>query len=166
MMNPNLQQLKDIHLPHAFNKLWPLAPGWIILCILVLMSFCGFLYVYYRKRRKKQIVRFILKKLYALEQLSLENTKGVNIAAEVASLLRRTALHYFPREQIAGISGKAWLDFLNQSGQTTKFTQDVGLLLVDIPYRKNYTSDLSPLFALAKVWVLSVSKTSTVVREK
>lgn len=161
-MNPELQQLKDIHLPHAI-RMWPIAPGWLILLAVSLFALGYAVYVWYKAKRKKYTVKFALAKLSKLEQLLLENPEKINVAAEVSTLLRRTALYYFPREDIAGLTGGDWLTFLNRSGETLAFSQEIGCLLTDAPYQKESTADLTPLFTLVRAWLITISKKKVIM---
>lgn len=156
-MDAELQQLKDIHLPHAIH-MWPIAPGWIGLFVSLIVTVCYLLYVWRKRNQKKHTVKFALAKLDKLQHLMLENPEQINVSAEISTLLRRTALYYFRRENIAGLSGKHWLDFLNRSGETTDFTQEAGRLLTEAPYQKGNLNDLAPLFALARTWLMTISK--------
>jgi hypothetical protein len=156
-MNTELQQLKDIHLPQAINT-WPLAPGWLALYALAFGLLCYLLYFWYQRRQKRKTIKFAMAKLKALQPLLVENPDSINIAAEISILIRRTALHYFPRMDIAGLAGDQWLAFLNRSGKTAQFTDETGRLLLDAPYRKINTNDLTPLFALTQSWLVAISK--------
>jgi Domain of unknown function (DUF4381) len=164
-MNPELQQLKDIHLPHAIN-MWPVAPGWIMLFALVLSLFFYLSYFGYQRYKRKKTVKFALAKLKELKLLNIENPQNINIAVEISTLIRRTALHYFRREEIAGLSGNEWLNFLNHSGNTTQFTDETGRLLIDAPYRKNNTADLMPLLDSTQAWLVAIAKKNTLPAEK
>lgn len=164
-MNTELQQLKDIHLPHPVS-LWPAAPGWIMV-FFMLIGCIGYLFsAWYQRHQKKKAIKFALSKLKKLKDLMSENSENINIAAELSTLIRRAALYYFRREEIAGLSGNDWLNFLNRSGNTTQFTQETGRLLIDAPYRKNNTNDLTPLFALIHAWLVRISKMNRLTVEK
>jgi hypothetical protein len=152
-MNPELTQLKDIHLPPAISH-WPLAPGWIVLLIVMVSALAYLGYVWYQRRLSKASVKFAL---LALQKLKAA-PEDVNIAAEISTLIRRTALHYFQREDIAGLTGTDWLTFLNNSINTNEFTTATGRLLIDAPYRNNQNSDLVPLFSLTQTWLLALAK--------
>lgn len=164
-MNAALQQLKDIHLPPAINT-WPIAPGWIALFALLFATMCYALYLWHKAKKRKYTAKFALAKLEKLHQLMIENPENINIAAEISILLRRTALYYFQREAIAGLSGKHWLNFLNHSGNTTQFTEEAGRLLTDVPYRKESMTDLTPLFTLTRDWLMTISKKKATARER
>lgn len=156
-MNPELRELKDVHLPQAISH-WPIAPGWLGLFILILMTLgCAF-YFWQKNKQKRYTIQFALAKLESMQSLLIANPDNINIAAEVSTLLRRTALYYFPREQTAALSGKKWLEFLNTTGETNLFTEASGHLLTDVPYQKDNTIDVTPLFELARNWLLTLSK--------
>lgn len=164
-MNTDLQQLKDIHLPPLIN-MWPIAPGWIVLLVILFVTMCSSLYFWHKANKRKYTVNFALAKLEKLHQLLIDNPENINIAAEISTLLRRTALYYYRREEIAGLSGKHWLHFLNCSGDTTKFTEETGRLLTDAPYRKDSVTDLNPLFNLTRAWLMTISKKKMIAAEK
>jgi hypothetical protein len=163
-MNPELQQLKDIHLPHAISML-PTSPGWLILLVLALGLICYLTYLAYQVRRRKKTVKYALTKLQILKDTSLDNSQNINIATEISILLRRTALYYFRRDDVAGLTGDNWLRFLNHSGNTNQFTDGAGRLLVDAPYRKDNVTDLTPLFALTQSWLSTIAKHKPVLAE-
>ena len=56
------------------------------------------------------------------------------LAAQLSLLVRRTALAAFPREQIAPLSGAAWLAFLDRSSGGTEFSRGPGRWLASAPY--------------------------------
>lgn len=164
-MDAELQQLKDIHLPPAINT-WPLAPGWITLFALLLIALVYLIYVVYRRHKKKYTVKYALARLAQIKLLMADNPEGVNIAAEISTLIRRTALYYYRREEIAGLSGNDWLSFLNRSGHTTQFTEETGRLLIYAPYQKSITADLMPLLTLTASWLNTISKSNGLHGEK
>ena len=115
-------------------------------------------YSWYQKRKRRFTVKYALQQLRSLKELMQDNPQNINIAAEVSILMRRTALHYFNRDVVAGLSGENWLRFLNESGHTTQFTTEAGQLLIDAPYRKNHGADLAPLFVLTENWLTAIAR--------
>jgi len=156
-MNPELQQLKDIHLPQVINMWWPLAPGWYVVIALMFVIGIVITYIWRKYAQERFTARFAQAKLRDLQKLLLNNPDNINIAAEVSTLIRRTALCYFPREEIAGLSGSEWLNFLNRTGNTTEFTQAIGRLLTDVPYQKNGVAELDSLFKLTNQWLAGIT---------
>lgn len=102
-MNP-LAELKDIHLPQAIPS-WPPAYGWWILAVLLLATLILSIWLIRRYRQRRVAKR---QALLALQSISAEG----NYPEQLNQLLKRAALSYFPREQIAMLHGDAWLKWL------------------------------------------------------
>ena len=155
-MNPDPQPvlaLRDIHLPPA-PPFWPLAPGWWIVAALVLAAITwGGIRLWKRAHLRSQRRRVI----DALGQLErgLATERSAEALARISLLLRRLALARFPRERVAGLSGDAWLRFLDESGGDGRFAEGPGRVLADGPYRRTLPGDLDPagLAALVRDWV-------------
>ena len=133
-MDPEQIPLRDLHLPDAISW-WPLAPGWWVLFGLLLMV-TGFVLQRYLERRARSTAR-----RYALRQLDdlltdYETHRNVvRFAAKVSELLRRTMLAYAPRQDIAGLAGEAWLEWLDRGLAHPQFVSGPGRALLDLPYR-------------------------------
>lgn len=146
-----LNQLKDIHLPLPVGW-WPLAPGWYLLmlflfCFLVFLCFRGYRY-YLNTQAKRQA-------LVLLDSYCLQYNKDKNaplMSARISELLKRVALVYFPRQQVASIHGQAWINFLNKTSKGIDF-ELVKSLLLDSPYNASKRCDLNPLIKRAKLWI-------------
>jgi hypothetical protein len=74
-------------------------------------------------------------------------------AAEISMLLRRIALFRFPRDRVAGLSGKDWLTFLDQTGGAGQFTHGPGQILAMAPYRRHTEIDREGLFNATQHWI-------------
>jgi ABC-type transport system involved in Fe-S cluster assembly fused permease/ATPase subunit len=98
-MDP-LAQLSDIHLPANVHG-YPIAPGWWLLAVIVLA-----LVIYGLLKLRRVMIKRQAKKM-ALKQLST----ATDISAMVA-LLKWAALQYFPRPQVAHLTGHAFKSFL------------------------------------------------------
>ena len=152
----NTLQLRDIHLP-ASPDIWPPAPGWWLVATLLLFVIGWGLYKYLVYRYRQREIQAMIKKLQPIEQRLLKKPDNETLA-ELNILLRRLALMHYPREQIASLNGKNWLEFLDQSGHTNRFSQDIGQVLADAPYRSNTVNALTikeakELLELVKKWV-------------
>lgn len=97
-------QLADLHLP-ALPDPWPLAWGWwaSALLIIILLALL-YLVVNHLKARRS---------LKAGKKQALAQLKRAQSVSEMNTLLRQAALTYFPREQVAGLSGHHWMAFLD-----------------------------------------------------
>ena len=73
----------------------------------------------------------------------------VEYVEELNRLLKRSALHAAskssPEFQVAPLSGKCWLEYLDTLSSSTEFTDGAGKVLGDQRYQENVQSDLSNL---------------------
>lgn len=137
----NLSKLHDIVvLPDV--SWWPLAPGWIALSILAIIALCYFGYSSFMRWKQNAYRRDALKQLAATDS-----------PAQIAEILRRTALVIAPREEIATLQGSAWIDWL--AAQTgTKPSDTVRKTLTQSIYEATGTAaDLTPLREFAEAWI-------------
>lgn len=146
-----LAQLKDIHLPEPVGW-WPLAPGWYLLMVLGVLLVFGLTYWFYRRHLNALAKHKALDllKMYK-EQYEKENDIQLT-SARISELLRRVALVYFPRVQVASLHGDAWLNFLNQTCKGIDF-QPVKEMLLDSPFKTGETVNLKPLIIRAEQWI-------------
>lgn len=76
--------------------------------------------------------------------------------AEIAALLRRTALVAFPRSDVAALHGRQWLGFLDAAAPKVAFSgSEAGALLTSAPYQRGQpngqiTADLAKM---ARIWI-------------
>jgi len=146
-------QLRDIHLPAA-APFWPPAPGWWVLAavLLLLLAWAGA--VAWRRRRLDRARRRILDALAALEA-DFTRERSSERLASISLLLRRLALSRFPRERVAGLTGAAWLRFLDESGGHGQFAAGAGRVLAAAPYQRSipHDMDVAGFSALVRGWV-------------
>lgn len=106
--NPALAELKDIVTPEAIGH-WPWAIGyWLLLGVLIIA--CILLLLWLKKRARRLAPRRNAKHL--LVQLDIHSA---TYASEVNSLLKRVAMSYLPRENIAQLDGDAWSSWLDSA---------------------------------------------------
>ena len=143
-MNPEmmLSQLAPLREPVAISW-WPLAPGWWILLALSVALLTG-VFLWVRKRRRKTAYRRIA--LAALEELRSREA-GKN---ELNWLLKAAALSAYPHEQVAGLHGKAWQQFLASS--CPKVASDAFTEL-DTLYQREPSPVSSDLLDAAENWI-------------
>lgn len=167
-----LAELRDIHLPDAIGW-WPLAPGWwMLLALILIMIVALFFYLRWRDMQKNRPVLFssqhvmqaALLELTAIEQTYAAHDSPSDQAvrqsvADISQLLRRCAiqlgrLHNEPNA-IAGLTGDAWLNWLDGRWDRDDFIQGTGRILIDAPYRNDFshTAELNKLFTLSRTWL-------------
>ena len=133
-MDPTQIPLRDVHLPDAIG-IWPLAPGWWLVFGVVL----GLSVVALRRAlinyRAGAARRLALRQLKQIRNEYARHGKPVRFAADVSELLRRSMLAYSPRQDVAGLTGQAWLDWLDHDLALPQFKGDTGRALLELPYR-------------------------------
>lgn len=103
-MNP-LDQLQDIHLPAQVSA-WPPAYGWWLLLLLTI-ALLVFAFVVLRNKRRHNMARKA-----AIQQLQRIHSAQPSWQSDINALLKRVCVSYFPAEQVAGLHGSDWVDFL------------------------------------------------------
>jgi hypothetical protein len=153
-MEPNELPLRDIHLPDAIGW-WPLAPGWWIVIVLLLIGAVLLLIRVLGNRRRNAPRRYALRELAAIEADYLQHRNAVVFARQMSELLRRGMLAYAPREDVAGLTGGAWLAWLDRDLPVPYFHTEGGKSLLQLPYRDPQTDlddvDVNALFAAVKM---------------
>ncbi len=159
-MNPDaLAGLKEIHLPPPVGW-WPPAPGWWLLGLLALLLAWGSFRWVKRRRRRGALGREAKAELAALQQRYRETGDAKALAEGLSRLLRRVALSCFPAERVAGLTGEAWLRFLDEAlGEADRpFEKGAGRALIEAPYRPGMELEADSLLELAARWIGRVSR--------
>lgn len=143
--------LKDIHYPDAIGW-WPPAVGWWLLIVLVPL-FIYFLIKLFRHVTRSTAIKSAKKMLADIKQDAAKN--DVDKLREISVLLRRVAVSLEPRQQVAGLTGQAWLAYLDQGMKNQPFTQGVGQCLSNRPYQNNSSLDvdMNQLITLCQHWL-------------
>ncbi|MGZ5076310.1 MAG: DUF4381 domain-containing protein [Methylobacter sp.] len=155
-MNPTLLDLKDIHEPEAIGW-WPPAIGWWILAILIPLLIILLLWLYKKLTRKTAIKAAN----NLLVQIKQDQTRdNLQKLSDLSVLLRRVAISVSPRAKAAGLTGKEWLEFLDRSVKGLPFSEGVGRLLADAPYRNTAPTEqeISQLIDLCEDWLKAQAK--------
>jgi len=149
-MNPDLSQLRDIHLPAPVSW-WPPAPGWWLLAAILL----GLIIIGYWLIRRHRINRWRRQALAQLAQLKAG--EDATVAAQLSVLLRRVAISRYPQAKVAALTGEAWLTFLDDTLDSgTPFQTGPGRALVTGPYTAEAEIDAPALLSLAERWIKRV----------
>jgi len=149
--------LRDIHLPDAVSW-WPLPLGWWLLLVLLIVS--GVLVVWWRRRQAAARVRAaaLLEWQQLLEHFQQQRDE-LRLVQGLSILLRRVLLSYYPRAEVASLSGNAWLQYLDKvypARQDGPFSSGVGRTLIDAPYQQQVGCDVLALHALCGEWLAAL----------
>ena len=134
-MNPVEIPLRDLHLPEMTGW-WPLAPGW---WVLIALAFCGLVYLAWQAFRKFQNNAARRSALSQLRYLKAEYSwtgDATSLGIRLSELLRRAMLAYAPREEVAGLTGADWLQWLDRGLPEKTFTEGPGRNIESLPYRR------------------------------
>lgn len=146
-----LAALRDIQLP-GDPSWWPPAPGWWLLALLLLALTAGVGRALWRRYRLRLRLRRVLARLDALVD-GYTPSQACEFVTALSALLRRVALSHYPREQVAPLTGEAWLRFLDEHGGRGGFRQGAGRVLADGAYRRECEVDVPALAGLARAWI-------------
>ena len=155
------QNLKDIHLPPEVG-LWPLAPAWWVLLVLILGTLVVTIHKFrqYRaKNRYRNTAAKLLNQSY-LEWQDQDNTSQYLHTAN--SLLRRCVLHATnnadqtplngKQNSSIGATGKAWIGILNSYSKQKLSNKTQSALTVE-SYQKNPDIDVKAVHQELAAWI-------------
>lgn len=160
------EELRDIRGLDPVS-IWPLAPGWwLVLAAMVLLLLTVLLLrripVRSLVRRRdwrdeaRRLLRDLRRRLPALD--------GRDATSEFSELMRRIAMARTARDECAGLSGPAWLEWLGANDPVGFDWKEYGRLLIEIPYAPPGVSvdrdDLRRLVDAAGRWVDPPRETS------
>lgn len=147
----SLAQLKDIHLPDPIGW-WPLAPGWYVLMAIVLMAFFGGFFIILRRHKNALPKKQALDLLKQYTELYEKDKNAQLASARISELLKRVALVYYPRLDVASMHGDSWIQFLNKTAKGVDF-RPVNSLLSESPFKQAETLNIQPLIIRAEKWI-------------
>jgi len=134
-MDETALPLRDLHLPDPVGW-WPLAPGWWFILLLVAGGLAYLAWLGIKKWHHNAPRRFALRQLAHYENEYLQHRNPVTLGQQLSELLRRSMLAYAPRANVAGLTGDAWLQWLDSGMALPYFHTEGGKSLLELPYRK------------------------------
>ena len=147
-----LAELRPNILPEPVG-LWPPAPGWWIVALLILAAIItGGLWLF-RFWRKNRYRKKALKEAEMLFNAYLQHQDERRFAHDCNRLLKKVALHAYPKQDTASLSGKSWLEFLATTGSNNTFLEEAGDALGDQRFNPDWTPDVSALKSLTLSWI-------------
>jgi Domain of unknown function (DUF4381) len=130
----SLDNLRDIVEP-ASIPWWPPAPGvWLLLALVAVWTVAG-LGLWWVRWRRQAYRRAGLRELRVIAARLDAAPERAAALVDLAALLKRVALVAYAREQVAALSGDAWLTFLDRTGGTARFARRLSAVLAAVSSR-------------------------------
>ncbi len=115
---------------------WPLAPGWWLLIGLALGGLGYLVWRAFKTFRRNAPRRTALSQLRILQAEYAGSGDAVSLGIRLSDLLRRAMLAYAARDEVAGLTGTSWLEWLDQGLPNKAFSDGPGRYLDSLPYKK------------------------------
>ncbi|MGH8476908.1 MAG: DUF4381 domain-containing protein [Methylococcales bacterium] len=148
-MNPSELPLRNWHNPQSVSW-WPPAPGWwIVSGSLILFSIMVF---WLWRRTTRPSVKKLARKEFKSIRVNPDLSDSDRVR-QLSMLIRRICLSLYPRAEVAALTGRNWLLFLEKSFDEPSFSEGPGKVLLDAPYRPDAELDFKPLFSLCERWI-------------
>ena len=160
---PQTLDLRDIHLPEPISW-WPIAPGWWMLIASALLII-AVIFILRKMYLGKQLKRDINSELENIKQQFQKTQNKSQLAKSLSILLRRASISYYPKTDIAGLTGEHWLAYLDKTNlkhsKNNSFKSNAGKVLLSAPYLPDSTKldfDAQSLIELCESWLLAPHK--------
>lgn len=153
-----LAQLADIHLPEPVSY-WPPAPGWWILTLLLVIALAFTIRRIIQIRTRKKICEFALAELDRCYQQLEAGDPGkldelkLRYVNQINSVMRRVALVHFPQSRVASLSGREWVDFIREKGESSLLNEELAAALAHGRFQTRCDVDIDALDEMSRVWV-------------
>ncbi len=151
---PDLSQLKDIHLPNAIHD-WPIAFGWWLLLAVIIISVITALYFWQRKRKKdanKKAALTLLERQYVQFKA---NNDSLLFLQQSNQILKRFCLQQHP--SAVSLSGLNWANYLpeqlSKAPQKALFNDSIKNALAQGLYQQQCQFDAHELYQACSVWL-------------
>ncbi|GGF87181.1 MULTISPECIES: DUF4381 domain-containing protein [Cysteiniphilum] len=150
-----LAGLKDIHLPPAVS-IWPLAVGWYILAVVVLVVIALMIWFLAKKIKAHRHKQAIIS-LFDTTVQTTQSERPQALISEISTFLKRVIMQELKADNAHLYFGEDWLKFLDQQLKTDDFSKGDGRLLLDSYRLKEVSIDeRQALIILTKKWLRKV----------
>jgi hypothetical protein len=150
-----LLQLRDIQ-PPPEPSWWLLAPAWLWLAAAIVVL-CAGAWAWTRRRHSGHLGRLAACELQSIHDDYRQNRDSRQLAIRLSRWLKQVALLAFPSRRLQGVSGAAWLEFLDQGLRDRPFSRGCGRLFGGDVYRQQVELDAGEVIALCERWLRVVS---------
>jgi uncharacterized protein HemX len=162
MNSDPLAKLRDIHLPPPISW-WPPAAGWwlllLIMVLLIVAVICWKRRCEALKNRpvihsREETIDAAMVELSQLEEAIQAGEDTIMIMAGLSRLLRRTAVQLSAdQSDVAGMTGEAWLQWLDAQWHEDEFCKGAGRQLTQAPYRPESDIEIKTVAGVCRGWL-------------
>lgn len=135
----SLDNLRDIAEPVPVSW-WPLAPGWWVVIAVTAVTLLAFGYRAWQRWKAN-----------AYRRAALAELQSAASDADVAEILKRTALSAFPRTNVTSLTGAEWCRWLSDTGGTD--VPDIASQRLTAGVFRDGSSRTRELIEFAKRWI-------------
>ena len=129
----------------------PQTPAWLVVLLLILALLARLGWRRWRTWQHNRYRSLALEKLAKTGELPAPQRLQT-----ISALLKATALHAYPREEVASLSGEPWVQWLELAAGRTVFSEGSRKLLQCGQYRQAEHADVPALGQLAEesaIWI-------------
>lgn len=149
-----LLELKDIQ-PPPEPAWWLLAPAhWV--AIFSLLGIVACIWFFLRHRRANRLASLAEQELKRIRSSFAMDEDSQQLAIELSRWLKQVAILAFPARHLESLSGKGWLEFLDESLGDNSFSEGAGKVFGSLIYSKQINPDATRLIRLCKQWLSAI----------
>ncbi len=154
----NETPLKDIHLPDM-SLWWPPAVGWWVLLILLIALAVGLPY-FWRWMKHKSLKKLSIAEFEKITKTFDQKEDKRRLVGELSTLLKRILMSYRGRLDTAALSGKNWIEHLNELVPESCFSDEEEALLAQGQYQRDPDFDIQSLIQNCERWINALPRRS------
>lgn len=150
----SIADLKDIPAPPPVSYA-PQTAGWWVVGGLIVLGVLVYAFLRWRTWRRNRYRREAQAELDAIERAAGDAATREQALAALPALVKRTVLAWAPRQEVAPLSGEAWLRYLDRTYPQGGFVQGPGRQLDALAYGPGEIGkdDLTALMTLLHRWI-------------
>jgi hypothetical protein len=149
-----LLELKDIQ-PPPEPAWWLIAPAhWI--AILLLIGVAAGIWLFFQRREANRLASLADQELQRIRTLYTRNEDSHRLAIELSRWLKQVAILAFPTRHLESLSGKGWLEFLDESLDNDGFSDGIGQVFGSTIYSKQVNLEAAQLVQLCEQWLSAI----------
>ncbi len=136
-------------------KFAPDAPGWYVLCGVLILSLLLVAFLIYRKYKRNRYRREAIGWLEQMEKQLVGNHEYARIVYTADMLAKQISIQVYGREATAALRGSEWIDYLNKSNSSVSFSETDEHLLQSVYEKEVEISETQAMGFTTKIkqWI-------------